>query len=73
MCSCVITQALIESGAMPPKVVAPFAWGVAGTFETYRLDKFLEVAARVMARRSVALSERGRAQLAAAHAARWTE
>ena len=60
-------------GAMPPKVVAPFAWGVAGTFETYRLDKFLEVAARVMARRSVVLSERGRAQLAAAHAARWTE
>lgn len=58
-------------GAMPPKVVAPFAWGEHGHFETYRLDKFLEVAARVMARRSVVLSERGREQLAAAHAARW--
>ena len=57
--------------AMPPKVVPPFAWGEPGKFETYRLDKFLEVAARVMARRSVVLSARGREQLAAAHAARW--
>lgn len=59
-------------GAMPPKVVPPFAWGEHGRFETYRLDKFLDVAARVMARRSVVLSERGREQLAASHAARWT-
>jgi UDP-N-acetylglucosamine diphosphorylase/glucosamine-1-phosphate N-acetyltransferase len=58
-------------GAMPPKAVPPFAWGQQGKFETYRLDKFLEVAARVMARRSVELSERTREQLAAAHAARW--
>ena len=58
-------------GAMPPKVVPPFAWGEHGRFETYRLDKFLDVAARVMARRSVVLSERGREQLAASHAARW--
>ena len=58
-------------GSMPPKVVAPFAWGEHGRFETYRLDKFLDVAARVMARRSVVLGERGREQLAAAHAARW--
>jgi len=58
-------------GAMPPKVVAPFAWGEHGRFETYRLDKFLDVAARVMARRSVVLSERCREQLAASHAARW--
>lgn len=58
-------------GAMPPKVVSPFAWGEHGRFETYRLDKFLDVAARVMARRSVVLSERGREQLAASHAARW--
>ncbi len=58
-------------GAMPPKVVAPFSWGQPGSFETYRLDKFLDVAARVMARRSVTLSEGSRQQLAAAHAARW--
>ena len=58
-------------GAMPPKVVAPFTWGEHGRYETYQLDKFLDVAARVMARRSVVLGERGREQLAAAHAARW--
>ena len=58
-------------GAMPPKVVAPFAWGEHGRFEMYRLEKFLDVVARVMARRSVVLGERGREQLAAAHAARW--
>ena len=49
----------------------PFAWSDGDSFKTYRLDKFLEVAARVMARRSVVLSERGREQLSAAHAARW--
>ena len=59
-------------GRMPPKVVPPFAWGEAGSFETYRVDKFVDVVARVMARRSVALSERGRKQLAASHAARWS-
>ncbi|NUO65466.1 MAG: hypothetical protein HOQ11_01950 [Gemmatimonadaceae bacterium] len=59
-------------GRMPPKVVPPFAWGEAGSFETYRVDKFVDVVARVMARRSVALSERARKQLAASHAARWS-
>ncbi len=58
-------------GGMPPKVVAPFAWSDGNSSKTYRLDKFLEVAARVMARRSVVLTERGREQLSAAHAARW--
>ena len=57
--------------AMPPKVVAPFAFGDGKTVKTYQLEKFLEVAARVMARRSVVLSERGRELLAASHAARW--
>jgi len=58
-------------GAMPAKVVPPFAWCDGKSVKTYELDRFLEVADRVMARRSVVLSERGRAQLAAAHAARW--
>ena len=58
-------------GRMPPKVVAPFAWSDGDSFKTYRLDKFLEVAERVMGRRAVVLSERGREQLSAAHAARW--
>ena len=61
-------------GRMPPKVVAPFTWGEAegGRHETYDVEKFVEVAGRVMARRSVTLSDRGRRHLAAAHGARWT-
>ena len=58
-------------GAMPAKAVAPFAWWDGKSTKTYDLDNFLEVAARAMARRSVVLSERGREQLAASHAARW--
>jgi UDP-N-acetylglucosamine diphosphorylase/glucosamine-1-phosphate N-acetyltransferase len=56
----------------PPKVVPPFAWGSAPPYAVYRLDKFLEVAERVMARRQVALTDRARRQLAASHQARWT-
>ena len=57
--------------AMPPKVVAPFAWGEAPQWETFALEKFLEVSERVMARRNVTLSPRMRECLRAAHAARW--
>ncbi len=59
-------------GRMPPRVVAPFAWGETGQFETYEMDKFFEVAVRVMARRSISLGERARRQLAASFAARWS-
>jgi hypothetical protein len=58
---------------MPPKVVPPFAWGEHGRFETYRIEKFLDVVERVMARRSMTLGARARKQLAASHAARWSE
>ena len=57
---------------MPPKVVSPFAWGDAPPYQTYQLDKFLQAAERMMHRRGVALSNRMRAQLSAAHAARWS-
>jgi UDP-N-acetylglucosamine diphosphorylase/glucosamine-1-phosphate N-acetyltransferase len=62
----------VFGSAMPPKTVAPFMWGETGTFTDYRLDKFLEVAERMMARRHVPLSESSRAQLSASYAARWT-
>jgi UDP-N-acetylglucosamine diphosphorylase/glucosamine-1-phosphate N-acetyltransferase len=39
----------------PPKRVPAFAWGDAPPYETFSLEKFLEVAARVMERRSVKL------------------
>jgi UDP-N-acetylglucosamine diphosphorylase/glucosamine-1-phosphate N-acetyltransferase len=56
--------------AMPPKVVPPFAWGSGAPYDIFQLDKFLEVAERMMARRKVPLTEGARRQLAAAHSAR---
>ena len=49
--------------AMPPTYVPPFSWGTGSELAEYRLDKFLEVAERVMARRGVPLTESGRSQL----------
>ena len=75
--TCLTTGTVLGAGAnvygsaIPPKVVAPFSWGSTPPYAAYRLDKFLEVAERVMARRHVTLSPRARQQLAAAHAARW--
>lgn len=39
---------------MPPKLVPAFAWGDGEPWETFALDRFLVVAARVMGRRGVA-------------------
>jgi len=61
----------VFGSTMPPKAVPPFAWGEAPAWETFALEKFLEVAARAMARRDVTLTPEMRAQLTAAHAARW--
>jgi len=76
--TCLTTGTVLGAGANvyggqpPPKAVPPFAWGSAPPYSVYRLDKFLEVAERVMARRHVPLSDRARMQLSAAHDARWT-
>ena len=59
-------------GSMPPKAVAPFSWGDAPNYTSYRADKFVETAARMMSRRHVELSDRARRHLTAVHAARWT-
>ncbi|MEP7066343.1 MAG: putative sugar nucleotidyl transferase [Gemmatimonadota bacterium] len=53
---------------MPPKFVPPFTWMDGQQASEFRLPKFLDIASRVMSRRSVALSERGRRQLSASHA-----
>ena len=72
------TGTVIGAGAnvfattMVPKVVAPFSWGGdSSDASVYAADKFVTVAERVMSRRHVALSERARRWLHAAHAARW--
>jgi UDP-N-acetylglucosamine diphosphorylase/glucosamine-1-phosphate N-acetyltransferase len=56
---------------MTPKVIPPFSWGGTLDSPTCDVDRFLRVAERVMSRRHVALSERARRWLTAAHAARW--
>jgi UDP-N-acetylglucosamine diphosphorylase/glucosamine-1-phosphate N-acetyltransferase len=60
-------EANIYGSTMPPKVVPPFAWGDEPPYSTYRIDKFLEVARRVMQRRHVDLSVRQSRQLTAAY------
>jgi UDP-N-acetylglucosamine diphosphorylase/glucosamine-1-phosphate N-acetyltransferase len=68
---CVIgAGANVFGTAMPPKFVPPFAWGDVPPYEEFAAEKFLEVAARVMKRRSVTLGETGRKALHAAWAKR---
>jgi hypothetical protein len=55
---------------MPPKYVAPFAWGDGEPWETFALDRFLSVATRVMARRSVKMPTSGPAHWARVFALR---
>jgi UDP-N-acetylglucosamine diphosphorylase/glucosamine-1-phosphate N-acetyltransferase len=49
--------------AMPPKYVPPFSWGTGEALVSYRVEKFLQVAARAMGRRNAQLSEASRGQL----------
>jgi UDP-N-acetylglucosamine diphosphorylase/glucosamine-1-phosphate N-acetyltransferase len=76
--TCLTTGTVLGAGAnvygakTPPKTIPPFSWGSAPPYQMYRLDKFLEVAERMMARRQVTLTDRGRKQLAESHRARWT-
>jgi len=48
---------------LPPKFVPPFSWGTGNDLAEFRLDKFLEVAERAMARRRIAMTEGLRDQL----------
>jgi UDP-N-acetylglucosamine diphosphorylase/glucosamine-1-phosphate N-acetyltransferase len=55
---------------MPPKVVPPFGWGDGEPWETFALDRFLVIAARVMGRRGVAPSAEAGAHWTRVFAAR---
>jgi UDP-N-acetylglucosamine diphosphorylase / glucose-1-phosphate thymidylyltransferase / UDP-N-acetylgalactosamine diphosphorylase / glucosamine-1-phosphate N-acetyltransferase / galactosamine-1-phosphate N-acetyltransferase len=69
---CVLgSGANVYGSAMPPKAVAPFSWGEAGAFQLYRVEKFVDVAERMMSRRHVELGDDMRRQLRAAFDARW--
>jgi UDP-N-acetylglucosamine diphosphorylase/glucosamine-1-phosphate N-acetyltransferase len=47
----------IYGATLPPKALPSFSWFGAGTLEEYQLEKGLETARRVMARRSVVMSD----------------
>jgi UDP-N-acetylglucosamine diphosphorylase/glucosamine-1-phosphate N-acetyltransferase len=67
------TGCLVGAGAnvygasTSPKRIPAFAWGDCEPYDRYELDKFLEVAGRMMERRHVTLSERAKKQLTAAY------
>jgi len=44
-------------GQMPPTYVPPFSWGTGDHLSEFRLDKFLELAARAMGRRGIELDK----------------
>lgn len=58
----------IYGSATHPKLVSPFAWGDGEPYASFQLDKFIDVAARVMQRRGVTLNDALRRHLARAHA-----
>jgi UDP-N-acetylglucosamine diphosphorylase/glucosamine-1-phosphate N-acetyltransferase len=63
--------AQIYGGAVTPKVIPPFAWGDHPPYSTYRFEKFIDAAQRMMARRHVELSDRQVRLLSAAFERRW--
>ncbi|MGV3708752.1 MAG: putative sugar nucleotidyl transferase [Gemmatimonas sp.] len=68
---CVLGTGANVFDRMPPKAVEPFAWGSGAPYDSYSIDKFVDTAARMMARRHVTLDERGQQLLRDVHAVRW--
>jgi len=58
---CVLGAGANVFDAMPPKVVAPFAWGERAPYGVFAVDKFIETAERVMGRRQMYLTDGTRA------------
>jgi UDP-N-acetylglucosamine diphosphorylase/glucosamine-1-phosphate N-acetyltransferase len=52
---------------LPPKSIPSFAWGMAGQLGTYDCERAVDVAQKVMARRSVVCTDTYKALLRAAH------
>ncbi len=68
---CVVGAGANAVDTMPPKVLAPFAWGAQPPYALFEVDKFVQVARRVMARRGVVSDATTERYLGAIHAARW--
>jgi hypothetical protein len=63
------TGAMIATSTPPPSTVARFAWHTDDGVRRYRLEKFLDTARLVMARRDRSLGPAAEARLRALHAA----
>jgi len=60
---CVLGTGANLMETMPPKCVAPFAWGTGAPYASFDPDKFLEIATRMMGRRNVFADARSTAYL----------
>ena len=60
---CVLGAGVNVMESMPPKAVAPFSWGTGAPYDVYAREKFIDTAARMMARRQVVLDARQREHL----------
>jgi UDP-N-acetylglucosamine diphosphorylase/glucosamine-1-phosphate N-acetyltransferase len=58
----------VYGAAAHPKLVAPFAWGDGEPYSQFQVEKFIDVAARMMQRRGVSMGESQRRHLARTHA-----
>jgi UDP-N-acetylglucosamine diphosphorylase/glucosamine-1-phosphate N-acetyltransferase len=65
---CVLGAGANVFDAMPPKAVAPFAWGGHAPYATFAADKFVDTASRMMARRHITLAAESRAWWMDVHA-----
>jgi len=66
-CGCVIGTGSHVYDSMPPKAVAPFSWGGSVPYAEFAVDKFVDMAERMMARRQIVMPERARAWWRAVH------
>lgn len=60
---CVLGAGANVMDAMPPKCVPPFSWGSRAPYALFDREKFVDIAARMMARRQVMLDANGRVYL----------
>ncbi|HEY5087300.1 MAG TPA: hypothetical protein VII66_08100, partial [Gemmatimonadaceae bacterium] len=57
----------VFGAATHPKFISPFAWGDGEPYLTFQVDKFMDVAERMMQRRDVQLGDALRRHLVRVH------
>jgi UDP-N-acetylglucosamine diphosphorylase/glucosamine-1-phosphate N-acetyltransferase len=65
---CVLGAGANVYDRMPPKAVAPFAWGGGAPYDVFAAEKFVSTATRMMGRRAVVLTPEQQAWWARVHA-----